>query len=126
MEAKHGDYWARVKSDNRLATARRKLSFDELRMIFQHARDALADAPRPDGPLVRLSVDVVPYSSVVGGGLMLKRMDGRAAFLVNFIGTTEGITKEETTALVNQFAWFMHTYGAFVPERPAKAESSHV
>ena len=55
-------------------------------MIFQHARDALADAPRPDGPLVRLSVDVVPYSSVVGGGLMLKRMDGRAAFLVNFIG----------------------------------------
>jgi len=111
------DFWRRIGADDRLSSARRKLSLDELRMIFRHARDSLAEAPKPTGETVRLTADQVPYSSIVGGGLVLKRMDGRAGFIVNFIGTTEGITKEETAALSEQFAWFASTYGCFVPAR---------
>lgn len=111
-----GHYWDRIKADDRLANARRKLSMDELRMLFQHARDSLQSPPVPAEPRVRLSSDLVPYSSVVGGGLVLKK-DGRAGFIVNFIGTTEGITKDETAALSQQFAWFVQSYGCFVPAR---------
>lgn len=111
------DYWERIKADDRLANARRKLSMDELRMLFQHARDSLAEPPKPEGEAVKLVADLVPYSSVVGGGLVLKKLDGRAGFIVNFIGTTEGITKDETAALSEQFRWFVQTYGLAVPSR---------
>lgn len=111
------DYWNRIKADDRLARVRKVLSMDELRMLFQHARDSVAEPPKPDGQVVKLSAVNVPYSSIVGGGLVLKKMDGRAGFIVNFIGTSEGITKEETAALSEQFAWFVQTYGCSVPER---------
>jgi len=113
------DYWDRIRADDRLTNARRKLSIDELRMLFQHARDSLQSPPVPDSPTVKLTVDFVPYSSIVGGGLTLKRMDGRAGFIVNFIGTTEGITRDETAALSDQFAWFVQNYGCYVPARAA-------
>ena len=118
------DYWDRIRDDDRLALARRKLSFNELRILFQHARDSLNEAPRPEGEVVRLTADIVPYSSVVGGGLTLKKMDGRAGFIVMFIGTAEGITKEETAALSEQFAWFAQTYGCFVPAREKEGQQS--
>jgi hypothetical protein len=98
------DFWSRIRDDQRMENVRRKLSMDELRTLFQHARDSIASPPFPDGEAVKLTTDIVPYSSIVGGGLILKKMDGRAGFLVNFIGTSEGITKEETGALSAQFA----------------------
>lgn len=119
------DYWDRIKADDRLANARRKLSMDELRMLFQHARDSLETPPKPNGETVRLSAELVPYSSIVGGGLTLKKLDGRAGFIVNFIGTSEGITKEETTALSQQFAWFISNYGCFVPARSNGGEEDN-
>lgn len=111
------DFWQRIRNDERLARARSKLSMDELRTLFQHARDSLAEAPKPEGETVRLHADIVPYSSVVGGGLVLKKLDGRAGFIINFMGTSEGITKEETAALSEQFRWFVQTYGCAVPAR---------
>lgn len=113
------DYWRRVGSDERLRSVRQKLSMDELRMLFQHARDSILTSPKPSGDIVSLSALTVPYSSVVGGGLTLRAINGRAAFIVNFIGTTEGITKEETAALAKQFEWFVSTYGCAVPARAA-------
>jgi hypothetical protein len=66
----------------------------------------------------RLSGREIPYSSIVGGGLTLLDEKGRAAFIVNFIGTTEGITKEETQALTRQFLWYLDKIGGLeVPER---------
>jgi hypothetical protein len=117
------DYWERVRDDDRLALARKTLSLDQLRILFQHARDSLQDPPRPDGETVWLSVDFVPHSSIVGGGLILKKMNGQAGFIVNFIGTSDGITKAETAALSEQFAWFVSTYGCAVPARNAGANS---
>lgn len=116
-EIESKDYWERVRDDDRLKDARRNLSMDELRILFQHARDSLQEPPKPEGETVRLVADQVPYSSIVGGGLVLKKMDGRAGFIVNFIGTTDGITKEETKAISEQFAWFMQNYGVSVPIR---------
>lgn len=111
------DYWQRIKEDGELSGALRKLSMHELRRLFQHARDSVESPPYPFETTVRLAADLVPYSSIVGGGLMLKEMSGKAAFIVNFIGTTQGITKEETRALSEQFAWFVNTFGCRVPER---------
>jgi len=113
------DYWERIKADDKCKNARRKLSMDELRTLFQHARDSIQAPPFPDSPSIKLTTDIVPYSSIVGGGLVLKEMNGKAAFIVNFIGTTQGITKEETKALSQQFAWLVHTFGCRVPERAA-------
>lgn len=115
-----GDYWVRIGRDERLKNVRHKLSMDELRMLFQHARDALSEAPRPAGNVVKLVANAVPYSSVVGGGLTLTELNGKAAFIVNFIGTTQGITKEEIAALTAQFTWFAQTYGLTVPIRPSE------
>lgn len=113
------DYWERIRDDDKLVGARRKLSMDELRRLFQHARDSLTSPPLPQGDTVRLAADIVPYSSVVGGGLMLKKMDGSAGFIINFMGASQGITKEETAALAEQFRWFVNTYHCAVPSRPA-------
>lgn len=66
---------------------------------------------------MKLKAKLVPYSSIVGGGLTLTDDAGRAAFIVNFIGTTAGITKEETEALSRQFAAFIAAYGLEVPDR---------
>lgn len=118
------DFWERIRDDEKLAYARRKLSMDELRTIFQHARDSLQSPPKPVGETVRLSADMVPYSSIVGGGLTLKKIDGTAGFIVNFIGTTAGITKAETQALSEQFAWFVSNYGCYVPARPLASRSA--
>jgi hypothetical protein len=48
---------------------------------------------------VKLHATIIPYSGTVGGGLMLIDQDGRARFQVAIIGTTKGITKEETAAI---------------------------
>lgn len=119
-EGERPDFWIRIARDDRLANARRKLSMDELRMLFQHARDSVSEPPRPTGDVVKLVSSITPYSSIVGGGLTLRRIDGRAGFIVNFIGTSEGITPEETAALSAQFEWFVSNFGCAVPSRSSK------
>ena len=53
----------------------------------------------------------VPYSGVVGGGLMLTSEDGSAAFILNFMGTTKGITREQTEAMSKQIATWINENG---------------
>lgn len=66
---------------------------------------------------MRLTAKPVPHSGIVGGGLMLCDATGRARFIVNFMGTTEGIRKEETAALAEQFAHYVNNHDVIVPER---------
>lgn len=66
---------------------------------------------------MKLAVRKTPYSSIVGGGLMLTDESGRARFMVLFTGTTEGIEKNENDALAEQFAAFIEQHGLEVPER---------
>lgn len=117
MDDQMKDAWERIAADADLAGARRKLSIHELRTIIRHAMEALEQPPGPSGQIVPLFAADVPFSSVVGGGLTLKTIDGRAAFIVNFMGTTQGITKEESVALSDQFRWFVQMYGIAVPKR---------
>lgn len=97
---------------------------EQMERIAINAIDRIeALAKDPPTPLItehremRLSAQTVPYSSVVGGGLMLCDPTGRARFVVNFMGTTEGITKEETAAMSEQFAAWINSHGLTCPER---------
>jgi hypothetical protein len=67
---------------------------------------------------MKLTAKTIPYSSIVGGGLMLCDQTGRARFIVSFRGTTEGISKDETAALSSQFAAFIKERGLEILERP--------
>jgi hypothetical protein len=64
---------------------------------------------------MKLKSKVVPYSSVVGGGLMLTDKDGAARFIVNFMGTTAGISKEQSEALSEQIDALINAHGLSVP-----------
>lgn len=66
---------------------------------------------------MKLTPKITPYSSVVGGGLMLCDEAGRARFIVTFLGTTDGITKTENDALAEQFAAWAVAHDLTVPER---------
>lgn len=72
----------------------------------------------PDNP-VMLIARATPYSSTVGGGVTLEDEQGRARFMVMFIGTTDGITKEENDALARNYEWFVNEMGQAVPARKA-------
>jgi hypothetical protein len=64
---------------------------------------------------VKLTSKIVPYSSNVGGGLVLLDEIGRAVFQVAFMGTTQGITKEQTAELSRQFDWYVNELGLEIP-----------
>lgn len=66
---------------------------------------------------MKLRAKKVPYSGIVGGGLMLTTEGGAAAFIVNFMGTTRGITREQSDALAEQIEALINAHGLFVPER---------
>lgn len=66
---------------------------------------------------MRLSAKQIRHSSIVGGGLTLYDENGAARFIVNFMGTTAGIRREETAALVEQFAHFVNNHDVIVPDR---------
>jgi hypothetical protein len=48
---------------------------------------------------MKVHATIIPYSGTVGGGLMLTDEKGRAYFIVAIIGTTKGISKEQTAAI---------------------------
>lgn len=63
---------------------------------------------------MRLKSKLVPYSSVVGGGLMLTDERGAAQFIVNFMGTSNGINKDQSDALAEQIQALINANGLFV------------
>jgi hypothetical protein len=67
--------------------------------------------------IMKLKAQPVPFSSIVGGGLTLVDEEGRSAFIVSFMGTTNGITKEQTEAMAKAFARWVNENGLEVPER---------
>lgn len=71
---------------------------------------------------MRLTAKQVAHSSVVGGGLMLCDEKGAARFIVNFMGTTDGIRPEETKALAEQFAHYINNHDVIVPNRTLPPE----
>jgi hypothetical protein len=66
---------------------------------------------------MRLKAEKVPYSSVVGGGLVLTDETGRARFQVAIFGTDKGITKEETAAIGAALANGIPVDGIEIQER---------
>lgn len=64
---------------------------------------------------MKLKAKITPYSGVVGGGLMLTSEDGAAAFILNFMGASKGITKEQTEAMSKQIATWINENGLEVP-----------
>lgn len=67
--------------------------------------------------MIKLDARVIPYSSVVGGGLQLLDPHGRARFQLALIGTTDGVTKEENRAIALRLAELINQHGLEVPCR---------
>ena len=66
---------------------------------------------------MRLSARPLPYSSTVGGGVQLLDAHGRPRFMVAFIGMQDGITKEESVTLSEQFVHYVNNHDVVVPVR---------
>lgn len=64
---------------------------------------------------MKLKAKQVPYSGVVGGGLLLTSEAGSAAFMIVFTGTTKGITKEQSDAMAKQVAKLINDHGLECP-----------
>lgn len=65
---------------------------------------------------MRVSAKVVPWSSIVGGGVKLLDPSGKVCFMVAFIGMQQGITKEQSVALSEQFVTWVNNHKVTVPE----------
>lgn len=65
----------------------------------------------------RMDARPTPYSSVVGGGLILFDQSGRAAFQLSIIGTSNGVTREENDAIARRLAELINSHGLEVPRR---------
>lgn len=66
---------------------------------------------------MKLDARLIPYSSVVGGGVSLLDQSGRAKFQIMLIGTTDGITKEESDAIARRLAELVNQHGLEVSKR---------
>ena len=51
---------------------------------------------------MKLNARIVPYSSIVGGGLMLEDYKGHAKFQLHLSGTVSGITKQQNDEICAQ------------------------
>jgi len=65
---------------------------------------------------MKLNARIVPYSSIVGGGLTLNNEQGAACFMVMFRGTTQGINKEQSEALAKRISFLINTHGLDAPD----------
>lgn len=65
----------------------------------------------------RMDARPTPYSSVVGGGLILFDQSGRAAFKLAIMGTSNGVTREENDAIARRIAELVNCHGLEVPRR---------
>lgn len=64
---------------------------------------------------MKLKSKIIHHSSIVGGGLMLADEKGVAQFVVNFIGVSNGINKEQSEALSEQIDALINAHGLSVP-----------
>jgi ferredoxin len=64
---------------------------------------------------MKLRFEKTPYSSIVGGGMMLVDEKGIARFMVHVSGTSQGITKEEDAAICE--AVMTHCPQFAIPDR---------
>lgn len=53
---------------------------------------------------MKLTPQLTPYSSTVGGGLQLLDEKGRVRFMVMICGVSDGITKEENSVIAAALA----------------------
>lgn len=60
---------------------------------------------------MKLHCQAYPYSSIVGGGLVLLDEKGHAKFQLGLSGTTEGISKEQNDSLCQQLEQLINTRG---------------
>jgi hypothetical protein len=60
---------------------------------------------------MKLRAKVVPYSSIVGGGVTLLDEKGAARFILSLRGTTQGIDRQQTEALTKQIADLINANG---------------
>jgi hypothetical protein len=67
---------------------------------------------------VLLKSKLLPFSSVVGGGLTLVDENGCAHFIVNFMGTTNGISRAQSDALAKQLDALISRNILNVPDFP--------
>lgn len=65
--------------------------------------------------MIKLFAESTPYSSVVGGGVMLTDNIGRAKFQIMLIGTTNGITKEQNDHMAARLKELINKHGLDVP-----------
>jgi hypothetical protein len=60
---------------------------------------------------VKLKAQAFPYSSIVGGGVLLLDEKGAAVFQVGLRGTTKGISKEQTDAITARLVELINRCG---------------
>lgn len=60
---------------------------------------------------MRLKAEAFPYSSIVGGGVLLLDERGAAVFQIGLRGTTKGITKEQTEAIATRLVALINRCG---------------
>ncbi|MCO5730151.1 DUF2783 domain-containing protein [Rhizobium sp. SSA_523] len=66
---------------------------------------------------MKLIAQAVSYSSVVGGGILLMTEKGHVAFQIALIGSTAGISKEQSKAMAARLVELINQHGLEVPER---------
>jgi len=60
---------------------------------------------------MKLKAKRVPYSSVVGGGVMLTDTTGAPRYQIMLIGTTQGIDKTVTDQIGDRLVELINTHG---------------
>jgi hypothetical protein len=65
----------------------------------------------------KLKARAIGYSGVVGGGVTLDNEEGHACFVLSLIGTTKGVTKQETDEICARLVLLINSGGLIVTER---------
>lgn len=65
---------------------------------------------------MKLKAQIVPYSSIVGGGVLLLDERGAAVFQIGLRGTSRGITKEQTEIITTRLVELINRCGLEVEE----------
>jgi len=60
---------------------------------------------------MKLKAQAFPYSSIVGGGVMLLDEKGAAAFQIGLRGTTKGISKEQSDLITMRLVELINRCG---------------
>lgn len=67
---------------------------------------------------MKIKAQAFPYSSFVGGGVMLHDKKGAAVFQISIRGTMSGISKAQTEAISGRLVELINQHGLDVPDQP--------